>query len=246
MTLYAIGDIHGHPDKLDRALELIEADGGAGSEVIFIGDYIDRGPDSRAVIQRLIDGLAEGQNWTCLKGNHDRMMEWFFEPEPRHDPHLLVGYHWLHECLGGIETLASYGVAVEDRVRLNELQERASLMVPAAHLEFLRNLEITAARGDVFFCHAGIRPGVSLAEQTEEDLVWIRQTFLNYTRPHPKLIVHGHTPVKANEHAGNHVNLDAGAAYGGDLVPVAIEGTTFFNLTPRGRKKLKPRGSLFG
>ena len=246
MTLYAIGDIHGHPDKLDRALELIEADGGAGSEVIFIGDYIDRGPDSRAVIQRLIDGLAEGQNWTCLKGNHDRMMEWFFEPEPRHDPHLLIGYHWLHERLGGIETLASYGVMVEERERLNALQERASLMVPAAHLDFLRGLEITADRGDVFFCHAGIRPGVSLAEQTEEDLVWIRQTFLNYTRPHPKLIVHGHTPVKANEHAGNHVNLDAGAAYGGDLVPVAIEGTNFFNLTARGRKKLKPRGSLFG
>lgn len=245
MTLYAVGDIHGHLDKLDHALALIEADGGSEAEVIFVGDYIDRGPDSRAVIDRLIAGRASGRNWTCLKGNHDRMMEWFFEDEPRHDPHLLVGYHWLHERLGGLTTLASYGVEVSERVRLGDLHQQALPKVPSSHLDFLRSLPLTAERGELFFVHAGIRPGIRLAEQTEEDLVWIRQSFLKYKRAHPKLIVHGHTPVDANEHAKNRVNLDGGAAYGGALVPVAIEGTAFFNLTDKGRVPLKPRGSLF-
>ncbi|MEM1374898.1 MAG: metallophosphoesterase family protein [Pseudomonadota bacterium] len=246
MTLYAIGDIHGHLDKLDHALALIEADGGRDAEVIFVGDYVDRGPDSRAVIDRLIEGLGAGRNWTCLKGNHDRMMEWFFEEEePRHDPQLLVGYHWLHERLGGLTTLASYGVEVPDRMRIGELHQIALPKVPQSHLEFLRGLSISAEREGLFFAHAGIRPGIRLSDQTEEDLIWIRQSFLQYKRAHPKLIVHGHTPAEANEHAGNRVNLDGGAAYGGALVPVAIEGTAFFNLTDRGRVPLRPRGSLF-
>lgn len=243
-TLYAIGDIHGHLDKLDRALALIEADGGRDAEVIFVGDYIDRGPDSRGVIQRLIDGRAAGRRWTCLKGNHDRMMEWFFEPEPRHDPYLLVGYHWLHERLGGTETLASYGVTIPERVRMNALQRTARPLVPDAHINFLRGLSIAVERGDLLFVHAGIRPGVTLASQTEEDLLWIREDFLNHTSSHPRLVIHGHTPGRANEHAGTHVNLDGGAAYGGDLVPVAIEGTDFFNLTDAGRVPLRPRDSL--
>ena len=126
MTLYAIGDIHGHPDKLDRALELLEADGGAGAEVIFIGDYIDRGPDSRAVIQRLIDGLAEGQNWTCLKGNHDRMMECLWPV-----PAMIPTSSATTGCMNAWAALKHRPTGmVEEQERLNALQEREP-MVPA-------------------------------------------------------------------------------------------------------------------
>ena len=241
MTLYAIGDIHGHIAKLDRALALIEADGGTDAEIVFVGDYIDRGPDSRAVIERLMAGLEAGQRWTCLKGNHDRLMEWFFEPEPRHDPHLLVGYHWFHPSIGGVETLASYGVSVPDRVRLSTLQSTARRHVPEAHIAFLRGLKLTHEAQGMLFVHAGVRPGLALNEQTEEDLLWIRQEFLEDPRPFDRPVVHGHTPVETPENLGRRINLDGGAAFGRPLVPVAFDGDQVFSLTDDGRVPLKPR-----
>ncbi|MEO0487310.1 MAG: metallophosphoesterase family protein [Pseudomonadota bacterium] len=241
MTLYAIGDVHGHLDKLDRALRLIETDGGAEAEVVFVGDYVDRGPDSRGVIQRLIDGLEAGRNWTCLKGNHDRMMEWFLEPVPRHDPHLPIGYYWLHERLGGTDTLASYGIEIAPRTRLIDLAHQARPRIPDAHVAFLRGLKITHDVGAVFFAHAGIRPDVALLDQTEDDLIWIRDQFHAHTAPHPKLVIHGHTPIDTPTHYGNRVNIDGGAAYGGALVPVAIEGRRVFALTDDGRQELLPQ-----
>ncbi|MEL7153593.1 MAG: metallophosphoesterase, partial [Pseudomonadota bacterium] len=110
--IYAVGDIHGYTDELERALELIERDGGANAETIFVGDYVDRGPDSAGVLDILIEGQAEGRNWITLKGNHDRLFEWFMEDPPRNDPHLLVGLHWFHERIGGLETMGSYGVSL--------------------------------------------------------------------------------------------------------------------------------------
>ncbi|MEM1236581.1 MAG: metallophosphoesterase family protein [Pseudomonadota bacterium] len=243
MTLYAIGDVHGQLGQLDRALALIEADGGRDASVVFMGDYVDRGPDSRAVIQRLIDGLEAGRDWTCLKGNHDRMMEWFFEPEPRHDPHLLIGFHWFHERIGGADTLASYGVQIEPLTRLNDLQKQALPHIPLDHLAFLRGLKTTHVVGDLLFVHAGMRPGVALQDQTEEDLLWIRQPFHEFERPHPHLVIHGHTPVDEATHYGNRVNIDTGAGYGRRLDPVAIEGRRVFALTDQGRVELKPRDS---
>lgn len=241
MTLYAIGDIHGHIAKLDRALALIEADGGKDAEIVFVGDYIDRGPDSRAVIERLMDGLEAGRPWTCLKGNHDRLMEWFFEPEPRHDPYLPVGYHWFHPRIGGVETLASYGVAVPESVRLSTLQDTARRHVPEAHLSFLRELKLSHEAQGMIFVHAGIRPGVPVSDQTEEDLLWIRQGFLEHPGPHDHLVVHGHTAVDAPEHVGPRINLDGGAAYGRTLVPAAFEAGEVFTLTESGRVPLRPR-----
>lgn len=243
MTIYAIGDIHGHVDKLDRALALIEADGGPGAEIVFVGDYVDRGPDSRAVIQALIDGTQAGKPWTCLAGNHDRMMAWFFEDEPRHDPHLLIGFHWFHDRIGGIETLASYGIDVPKQIRMNDLQRSARPHIPDDHLSFLRGLKTTQEAGPLLFVHAGIRPGVPLAEQTEEDLVWIRQEFHHHTDPHPWLIVHGHTPVETPTHFGNRVDIDSGAAFGRPLIPVAIEGRDVYALTDAGRVPLTPPDS---
>ena len=108
--IYAIGDVHGQLRMLETALARIEADGGKDALIVFLGDYVDRGPDSQGVIECLAEGLESGRNWLCLKGNHDRMMQWYLEEPPRHDPYMMVGYHWLHERIGGTETLLSYEV----------------------------------------------------------------------------------------------------------------------------------------
>ena len=98
--IYAVGDIHGQREMLDAALKRIDNDGGGDARIVFLGDYVDRGPDSAGVIGRLADGLAGGRNWVCLKGNHDRLFEWFVAPpKPRNDPHLIIGYDWTHPAL---------------------------------------------------------------------------------------------------------------------------------------------------
>lgn len=238
--IYAIGDIHGQIEMLEHALALIETDGGANAQVIFLGDYVDRGADSKAVIERLVRGKAAGKPWRFLKGNHDRMFEWFMEAVPRHDPYLLVGYHWLHERLGGTTTLASYGINADEKRRLFNVHEDARKAVPLSHVRFLQDCEISIFHGPLFFCHAGVRPGVLLRDQTEDDLVWIRNEFSNDCRNHGALVVHGHTPVKTPFHAGNHVNLDTGAGYGKPLTVAVFEGTDVNVLTHEGREPLSP------
>lgn len=238
--IYAIGDIHGQLDMLNTALARIEADGGPDANIIFLGDYTDRGAQSKEVIDLLIAGKRAGKPWRFLKGNHDRMFEWFLEPVPRHDPHLLVGYHWLHERLGGTTTLASYGVDVGERRRLEDVHTEALHSVPNSHKRFLQDCEISIASGPLFFCHAGIRPGVALEDQRENDLLWIRQDFIDDPSDHGALIIHGHTVVDAPQHAGNHVNLDTGAGYGKPLTVAAFEGTDIHVLTDTGRTPLKP------
>lgn len=236
--IYAIGDIHGQRAMLEDALALIEADGGADARIVFLGDYVDRGPDSRGVLDLLSRGLAEGRNWTCLKGNHDRMMEWYLDTPPRHDPYLLVGYDWMHERIGGRETLASYGVTHIERRRMFELADEARTTVPQTHLDFLRNLPLTHHVDGLFFVHAGIRPGVSLDAQVETDLLWIRAEFHDDRRDHGALIVHGHTPLDSPQHYGNRVNLDSGAGYDRPLTAAVFEGESAWRLTKKGRKSM--------
>ena len=237
--IYAIGDIHGQLEMLEEALERIQSDGGPEAQIVFLGDYVDRGADSNAVIEHLVQGKAAGKPWRFLKGNHDRMFEWFMEPTPRHDPYLLVGYHWLHERLGGRTTLASYGVDADERRRLFSVHEDAQRAIPKRHLLFLQTCEISISAGPLFFCHAGVRPGVALCEQTENDLLWIRDEFSKDARDHGALVVHGHTPVDAPLHAGNHVNLDTGAGYGKPLTTAVFEGTNIHLLTKTGRQALE-------
>lgn len=238
--IYAIGDIHGRLDMLDEALARIQADGGPDAQIIFLGDYVDRGPDSRGVIERLVRGKSEGNPWRFIKGNHDRMFEWFMQSPPRHDPHLLVGYHWLHDRLGGLDTLASYGVSVPDESRLADVHAQALLKIPDSHLRFLQTCEASIHHGPLFFCHAGVRPGVPLNEQTENDLVWIRRAFMDSTEQHGALIVHGHTPVDVPTHCGNHINLDTGAGYGKPLTAARFDGVDVAVLTANGRVPLLP------
>ena len=238
-TLYAIGDIHGQLAMLEDALDRIERDGGPNARIVFLGDYVDRGPDSRGVIERLRQGLAEGRNWICLKGNHDRLFEWFVAPPvPRQDLHLLIGYHWFHERIGGLETAQSYGVDVPERIRQKELAAEFRAALPDGHLAFLQGLQLSHREMGKFFVHAGVRPGVPLADQDEEDLLWIRQEFLEDTRDHGALIVHGHTPVKAPELKPNRLNLDTGAGYGRPMSIAVFEADEIFALERSGRVRL--------
>ncbi len=239
--IYAIGDIHGQLEMLENALALIKADGGKDASIVFLGDYVDRGANSNAVIERLVQGKSEGKPWRFLKGNHDRMFEWFMEPVPRHDPYLLVGYHWLHERLGGTTTLASYGVDANETRRLFNVHADALKAVPHAHIRFIQDCEISISAGPLFFCHAGVRPGVALCDQTEDDLVWIRNEFSDDPSDHGALIIHGHTPVKAPLNAGNHVNLDTGAGYDKPLTTAVFEESTCYILTDTGRQLLSPQ-----
>lgn len=238
--IYAVGDIHGQAEQLARALEWIAADGGPDASIVFLGDYIDRGPDSRGVIQQLVDGGRDRDNWVFLKGNHDRMMEWFLHDPPVHDPHLLLGFHWLHDRIGGADTLESYGVGRTDGRRMFELADEVRGKVPADHVEFLNSLTLSHSAGPLFFAHAGIRPGVALDKQDEEDLLWIRQEFHSSTDDHGALIVHGHTPVEHARHYGNRINLDTGAGYGFPLSVAVFEGTDCWLLGADGRSALKP------
>jgi serine/threonine protein phosphatase 1 len=236
--LYAIGDIHGQLAGLTQAIEWIEKDGGPESPIVFLGDYIDRGPDSRSVLDFLIQGRDSGRHWTFLKGNHDRMFEWFLQTPSRADPHLFTDLSWLHERLGGQDTLRSYGLDFSTRRRLSAVHDEALRVVPKAHREFLAACPLTFETEDWFFCHAGIRPGVALCDQSEEDLLWIREEFLTYTGPHPKLIVHGHSPVEQACHYGNRLNLDSGAGYGHALTAAVFEGLSCSILTAQGRRKI--------
>ena len=238
--LYAIGDIHGQLAELHRVLALIEADGGAEAEIVFLGDYTDRGPDSKGVLELLIDAQQAGRNWHFLKGNHDRMFCWFMQDYPRHEAYLPVELSWLHPRLGGDTTLASYGVDFTPQSRMLKVHAEAREAVPRAHITFLENLPLTHETTELFFAHAGIRAGVALAEQDPEDLLWIRKEFHQDTRQHPKLIIHGHTPVEAATHYGNRINLDSGAGYGRPLNAAVFEGADCHLLTAQGRVPLTP------
>lgn len=238
MRCYAIGDIHGHLDKLVAVHDRIARDrsvtGDHSAPVVHLGDYADRGPDVPGVLNFLINGLNRGEPWVTLRGNHDRLM-WHFLQETEQRDTFRPDLHWLAKPLGGRATLAAYGVDVaEDRpVELIHRQARAA--VPEGHLTFLSGLENSVQIGGAYFCHAGIRPGVPLQDQIEDDLIWIRREFLDDTRDHGALIVHGHTPADAITHMGNRLNLDTGAGYGRALSVVVIEEGAVFELTPEGR-----------
>lgn len=244
MRIYAIGDIHGYRAELERAHRLIAADrarvGDDGAQVVHLGDLCDRGPDTRGVIDFLLAGAARGEPWITLKGNHDRLMSYFLEDEPRIDPYMLVGWSWFNDGVGGIETLASYGVAVAKKERLYQLHERARDAVPETHKAFLAALPTSYETDELLFVHAGIRPGVPLDEQTETDLLWIRTEFHDDKRDHGKLVIHGHTPVKTVTHYGNRLNIDTGAGYGRPISVVVIEGHKVWRLTEAGRERVKP------
>ncbi|WP_372611869.1 metallophosphoesterase family protein [Aquicoccus sp.] len=237
-TIYAIGDIHGQHEMLLDALTRIEADGGTTSPVVMLGDLVDRGPDSRAVLDTLISGIERGRNWTVLMGNHDRMFLDFLETGALENPMVRSGLDWLDERLGGVETLASYGL--DPAMPARRLQKAAQQAVPREHKDFLAARPFYLERGPHLFVHAGIQPGVPLEAQSMDDLIWMREPFLSYSEPFDWLVIHGHTAQKLPRHYGNRINLDSGAGWGRPLTAAAIEGARAWVLTDDGRVALKP------
>lgn len=236
--IYALGDIHGQTGFLDRALGLIERDGGADAEIVFLGDLVDRGPDSRGVIETLMAGLGAGRPWHVIKGNHDRMFSRFVRSGEQHDARILSGLGWMNPRLGGPMTLESYGVRNSANMPLEDAFAAAAEAVPAEHLAFVEGLPLYLERDGVLFVHAGILPEVPLADQVEDDLVWIRAVFHAHVLPHPWLVVHGHTALEYPEHFGNRIDLDGGAGYGRMIHPAVFEGRDCWLLTDEGRVPL--------
>jgi serine/threonine protein phosphatase 1 len=197
--IYAIGDIHGMLSKLRAVIARCEKHAaGRPMTLVFLGDYIDRGPDSRGVLETIMKLRSErGDRVVALKGNHEALTVEIFDGLAR--PKL-----WLEQ--GGVETLRSYGV-------------KSARNLPREHIEWLRALPHYHDDGRRFFVHAGIDPDKPLAEQTERDLLWIRDRFLNDKRDHGRLVVHGHTPRTDGEPdlRSNRLNLDTGAVFGGPL-----------------------------
>lgn len=229
--IYAIGDIHGRCDLLDRLADQIEAHLAgfpcADAQTVFLGDYVDRGMNSMAVVDKLAK-RAFPTPFVALRGNHEATLLDFLE-----EADVLGAWRQY----GAIETLASYGVDVKEAQRGRGFAEaRAQFLaaLPAEHLDFFRNTQLSWSCGDYFFCHAGIKPGVPLARQQERDLLWIRYEFLDNATMHEKIIVHGHTPVDEPENLRNRVNVDTGAYATGALTCLVLEGSERRFLSTRG------------
>lgn len=222
LRLYAVGDVHGCRDLLVAMHRSIMAeilrDRPADWRIVYLGDYTDRGPDSCGVLEFLSGVVAQDERIVALAGNHDvGFLDFLAEPDP----------FGMFARNGGEATARSYGVELDLASRQGLMRAREALLdaVPQSHIAFLRNLAFSAAFGDFFFCHAGIRPGVPLDRQSPDDLIWIRDEFHLFTDLHPKVIVHGHTPVAEVELMPNRVNLDTGACFGGPLTALAVEGS---------------------
>ena len=220
--IYAIGDVHGRADLLDKLQSRIARDADRAQEtrkvVVYLGDYVDRGPDSAGVIDRLIDGPLADLEQVFLMGNHEDFFLQFLE-----DPD--VGALWVRN--GGDATLASYGLdgAAECGAKdMAALSRSLHDTLPDRHLEFLKGLSVSHREGDYFFVHAGIRPGVPLDRQSEEDLLWIRAPFLGSPDERDVVVVHGHTPVEAPEVHSNRIAVDTGAVWSGRLTAAVLRG----------------------
>jgi serine/threonine protein phosphatase 1 len=215
--IYAVGDVHGRADLLAEVFSRIDSDmksrPTSQSDEIFLGDYIDRGPDSRQVIELLI--ARERRTGTVfLKGNHEELACRIFA-----DPAVLSEWR----DLGGTNTLLSYGVK---RIPFDDPLEIARAFrqaMPATHYEFLHHLAPSFTCGDFLFVHAGVRPGIPLSQQSEHDLLWIRDDFLLHDGQFGKIVVHGHTPVDQPDIRPNRINIDTGAYATGRLTCLVLE-----------------------
>jgi serine/threonine protein phosphatase 1 len=227
--LYAIGDIHGRVDLLRTLKDLVHEDAyrrqAPRSVVIYLGDYVDRGAESRAVIELLLNEPLPGFESHFLKGNHEDIMLRFLTD-------ISVGPSWL--SFGGMDTLRSYGIDPPrpdaPAAELQRAQRALAEFLPRDHLDFLRRLEISHEEGDYLFVHAGVKPGVPLDEQREEDLLWIRDEFLSSEASFGRIVVHGHTIRRDPDVRRNRIGIDTGAFKSDRLTALVAEGTEWFFL----------------
>lgn len=225
--IYAVGDVHGRADLLALLLSQIEVDTVlhpvARPVTVFLGDYIDRGPASKDVLDLLAErGSRPGG--VFLKGNHEDFLLKFLK-----DATVLDAWRY---C-GGLETLIAYGLKPPiNPTPFEQAQLARDLagVLPEAHRAFLASLQLFFICGDFLFVHAGVRPLVPIQQQAEEDLLWIRDEFLFWEREFEKIVVHGHTPVHEPDIRPNRINIDTGAFATGRLTCVAIEGAEITQL----------------
>lgn len=221
MRIYAVGDVHGRADLLYDTFARIDADRmaypGVYSFDVFLGDYIDRGPDSRLVVDLLL-ARSSVRDAVFLRGNHETYMLEFLQ-----NPSVLD--EWRN--FGGLETLMSYGLSPllnPDPAEQIELAAALQSVLPESHLAFYQSLPHCLSYGDYFFVHAGVRPEIPLDQQQEHDLLWIRDEFLLHEESFGKMVVHGHTPVREPDFRPNRINIDTGAYATGRLTCLVIEG----------------------
>lgn len=219
--LYAIGDIHGRLDLLEKLLAMIDEDdaarGNAATELVFLGDLVDRGPDSRGVVDRLL-ALSRGtMPARFLMGNHEEVFLRAVGGDVRALRFLIR--------IGGRETLLSYGITDEQYRSLDydDLAEMMRARVPQAHIDFLAAFEKWIEVGDYLFVHAGVRPGIAIAEQTTSDLYWIRDDFLRHRDSFDKMVVHGHSITEQIDLRSNRIGIDTGAFASGRLTAIGLE-----------------------
>jgi len=227
LRLYAIGDVHGRDDLLAAAHAKVLADLAArpaeSHRIIHVGDYVDRGPASADVVDRLCRLGQADERVLCLRGNHEEMLLDFLADPIEAGPTFIANR--------GAATLASYGVSAglghfyeRDIVAL---AEAFASRLPAAHRSFLQGLPYSFRFGDFFFCHAGIRPGVAIESQDRFDLTWIREGFLDSDADFGVVVIHGHTPATQPEVLPNRINVDTGAVFSGRLTCLVLEGNQY-------------------
>lgn len=225
LRVYAIGDIHGRAGLLRRLHDKIEQDAaGAPSttakKLVYLGDYVDRGLDSRGVIDLILGAPMDGFEKICLKGNHEDALLQFLDDAS-------VGPNWF--AIGGGATAVSYGVQVPQGLssveRFEHLRSDLLARIPREHLKFLYNLDLMYRAGDYIFVHAGIRPGRPIDQQTPGDVMWIRDEFLKSKRDHGATIVHGHSPKRRPDIQTHRIGIDTGAFATNILTCLVLEGT---------------------
>jgi serine/threonine protein phosphatase 1 len=220
--VYAIGDIHGRADLLDRLLKQIEEHAqqnpSTQKTLVLLGDYIDRGKDSKAVLSRLESLNWPGWKLVFLRGNHDQAVLDFLAD---------ANFYRAWKHFGAAATLLSYGVMpprFERETEFAKARDELASSLPRSHVEFLQKLELSYTQGDYYFCHAGVRPGISLEDQVAEDLLWIRDEFLYYRHSLGKMVVHGHTPAAKPTKTQHRIGVDTGAHATNCLTAVVLEG----------------------
>jgi serine/threonine protein phosphatase 1 len=219
--VYAVGDVHGRLDLLRKLWAMIETDA-ANTDlrkvVVFVGDYVDRGHDSKGVIDFLLEAKLDGGDIVCLRGNHDQAVLDFVAD---------ADFYRSWKPFGAPETLLSYGVMppkFDDEAEFESARNEFVSKCPPEHFNFLESLPYCYELGGYFFVHAGVRPGIPLKEQDPQDMLWIRDEFLFSRSGFEKVIVYGHTPVEQAGLRGNRIGIDTGAYATGRLSAAVLEG----------------------
>ncbi|MEO9601032.1 metallophosphoesterase family protein [Parasphingorhabdus sp.] len=221
--VYAIGDVHGCNDLLLQLLDKIIKDDGerdtVESEIIFLGDLVDRGPDSAGVLDTAIQAKAELGNVRFLMGNHEEVYLAAATGEEK-----AVRFF---NRIGGRETILSYDITMKEYLELDmpELAARLPELFPQEHIDFITSFDDQIVVGDYAFVHAGIRPGIPLSEQRQKDLRWIREDFLATQEAHEKVIVYGHTINEDVVECGTRIGIDTGAYYSNKLTALVLQGS---------------------